>query len=106
MRHYPKYLVKAEDEFESFNFPQLERDIIIINKASVDIPQTLKADILISYTKNHSLKNEWISANPEFAELVTAGAVPTSNIASLFEASTQNSNFQQQLEKFLKVSIE
>ena len=106
MRHYPRYLVKAEDEFDSFNYPQLEMDIVKINETSVHVPQSLKAEILISFTKNRSLKNEMISANPVFAELVTTGDLPIGTISSLFEASTQNSHFQQQLERFLKANIE
>jgi hypothetical protein len=105
MRHYSKYLVKADDEFDSFNYPQLVQDIAQINETSVNVPQTLKAEILISFTKDHSLKNEWISVNPEFAELITTGELPTGNIASLFEASAKNSFFQQQLERFLQQSI-
>ncbi|MCU7552645.1 hypothetical protein OCK74_26230 [Chitinophagaceae bacterium LB-8] len=105
MRHYPKYLVKADDEFDSINFPQLVQDLNQINEASVNVPQTLKAEILISFTKIHSLKHEWINANPMFAELVTTGELPIGNIASLFEASSKNSYFQQQFERFLQQRI-
>jgi hypothetical protein len=105
MRHYPKYLIKTGDEFDSFNFPQITKDLNEINAVSVNLPCTLKAEILISYTKDHSLKNEWISANQEFAELVTTGALPIGNIVSLFEASSKNSFFQQQFEKFILESF-
>jgi hypothetical protein len=106
MRHYPKYLVKAEDVFDSFNYPQLEQDLNEINEATINVPQTLKAEILISYTKNHSLKNEWITANPQFSELVTTGELPISRISSLFEASSKNSVFQKQFEKYLQEGID
>lgn len=105
MRHYPKFLVKAEDEFDSFNYPQIGHDLDQINELSVNVPQLLKAEILISFTKNHSLKNEWISANPKFARLVTNGELPIGNIASLFEGSSKNSYFQNQFEQYLHQSI-
>jgi hypothetical protein len=105
MRHYPKYLVKAEDEFESFNYPQIEQDLDQINTTSYNVPQTLKAEILISFTKHHSLKNEWITANPQFVELVTTGELPIGNIVSLFEASFQNSYFQKQFELYVQQKI-
>ena len=98
MRHYPKFLVKLDDEFDSYNYPQIEKDIDYINETSVNVPQILKAEILISFTKNHSLKNEWISTNPEFAQLVTSGELPVDNITSLFEASSTNSYFQKKFE--------
>lgn len=105
MRYYPKYLVKDSDKFDSYNYPKIVEDIIVINEATMNVPKTLKADILISFTKNHSLKNEWITANPEFAKLVTTGILPVNNIAFLFEASSKNSFFQQQFEDFLKKSM-
>jgi hypothetical protein len=105
MLHYPKFLIKAEDQFDSFNYPQLLQDLDQINEASINIPQQMKAEILISFTKNHSLKNDWIVTNPKFAQLVTTGELPTGNIASLFEASSKNSLFQKQFELFLQQSI-
>ncbi len=105
MRHYQKYLVKAEDEFDSLNYPQIVQDLNQINEKSVNIPQTLKAEILIAFTKNHSLKNEWISANPKFAQLITTGELPIGNIVSLFEASSRNSFFQKQLERYLQQRV-
>jgi hypothetical protein len=105
MLHYSKFLVKAEDQFNSFNYPLLVQDLDQINEASVNVPHTLRAEILISFTKHHSLKNDWIAANPKFAALITSGALPIGNIASLFEASSKNSLFQKQLELFLQQSI-
>jgi hypothetical protein len=105
MLHYPTFHVKPEDKFDSFNYPQLVQDLNQINEASVLVPQKLKAEILISFTKNHSLKNDWIATNPKFTELVTTGALPIGKIASLFEASSTNSLFQKQFEVFLQKSI-
>lgn len=105
MVHYPTFLVQPEDKFDSFNYPQLVQDLHQINEASANVPQKLKAEILISFTKNHSLKNDWIAANPKFAALITSGALPIGNIASLFEASVKNSLFQKQFELFLQQSI-
>jgi hypothetical protein len=105
MRHYTKFLVKPEDEFDFSDFPQIELDIDQINEASVNVPQTWKAEILISFSKDHSLKHEWITANPRFAELVTTGELPINNIIALFEASSKNSIFQKQFELYLHQSI-
>lgn len=102
MRHYPKYLVKTEDEFHSFNFPQIEQDLDQIKEVSINVPHTFKAEILVSYTKNHSLKQELISANPLFAGLVTGNILPIANITSLFESSSRNSFFQKQFERYLE----
>lgn len=105
MLRYSKFHIKPEDNFDSFNYPQLTNDLNNIKEKSIDIPHVLKAEMLISFTKNHSLKNDWIAANPKFAALITTGALPIGNIASLFEASSKNSLFQKQFELFLQQSI-
>jgi hypothetical protein len=105
MLQYSKFHVKPEDNFDSFNYPQLVNDLNHINAASIDVPQKLKAEMLISFTKNHSLRNDWIAAYPKFASLITTGALPIGNITSLFEASSKNSLFQKQFELFLQQSI-
>ncbi|MDQ3845389.1 MAG: hypothetical protein M3342_15480 [Bacteroidota bacterium] len=87
MLTYTKYLIQESDQFDSTNYPHLVGELICINKALTMVPNAFQAEIIISYTKNHSLKLEWIKANPEFVQLVTSGALPISNIEALFEAS-------------------
>jgi hypothetical protein len=73
---------------------------------SFDFSQLFMYDMLISYTKKHSINLEWIDANPKFTELITSGDLPLSNIESLFEASAKNTSFQQQFEQFLRNCFE
>lgn len=97
-----KFLVNDGDEFNSSNYPELLTDLVTIVKGTANTPNAFRADILISLTKNHSLKMEWILANREFATLVTCGALPIGKIESLFEASGKNSSFTHQFEAYLK----
>ena len=101
MRAYNKYLIKEDDEFNSANYPNLINELTCINKAIEGVPNAFQTDILISYTKNHSLQLEWIKANPELTELVTYDALPISNMEALFEASHKNSAFRHQFEAYL-----
>ncbi|MBD0376508.1 MAG: hypothetical protein ICV51_12855 [Flavisolibacter sp.] len=102
---FTKYLIKDSDEFHSANYPNLVSELACIHKALTNVPNAFRANIIISYTKDHSLNLEWIKANPEFAQLVTSGALPISNIEALFEASTKNLVFRQQFEEYLKSSF-
>jgi hypothetical protein len=101
MLYYKKYLVKDNEGFNAENYPRLLSDLIQINEETAHIQPDFKADILISFAKKHSLKNEWIIANPEFTRLITSGELPVSTLESLFDSSSKNLFFQQQLEHYL-----
>ena len=105
MRPYTKYSIKDTDVFDSGNYPQLYTDLTRIKEGTAHTPDAFKADILISFTKNHSLKMEWLNANPEFAELVTSGALPIRHMEALFEASHRNSFFRNGFEEYVKNMI-
>ena len=61
-----------------------------------------KAEIIVSFLKNHCLQSEWVTANPVLAQLVTSKSVYSSRIESLFNSCENNPAFWQQLETYLK----
>ena len=101
MLKYTKNFIKDFDEFDINKYPDLSEDLNQISNRTADLPHVFKAEILISFAKTHSLKTEWIMANPKFVALVTSGVLPIANMESLFEASSKHFFFQQQLEQYL-----
>ena len=106
MKQYKKYLVRSTDQFDPVNFSSIIDEIQLINEATVSIPPFLKAEILISFLKDHSLNNNWTKANPELTDLVTSGSLLKGTIASLFESCHNNMVFRQDLETYLKKEFE
>jgi len=101
MLKYTKTFIKDFDEFDIDKYPDLVEDLNQISNRTADLSHLFKAEILISFAKTHSLKNEWITANPKFVEVVTSGVLPITNLESLFEASSKHFFFQQQLDQYL-----
>lgn len=106
MKHYNKYLVRSTDQFDPVNFSSITDEIQLINEGTVSIPPFFKAEILISFLKDHSLEDDWTKANPELTDLVTSGSLLKGNIKSLFESCHSNPVFRQDFETYLKKEFE
>lgn len=98
---YKKYLVKETDKFDPQRFSFVTDDIEAIRKQTEEVSSSFKAEIIISFLKNHSLENEWITANPALTGLVKSGTLSGGNIESLFESSNSNPYFRKQMEDFI-----
>ena len=102
MKQYNKYLISQSEQFNEENFSSLPDEIYNINEKTNKIPQIFKAEIIVSFLKDHSLNDNWIKANPELTELVISNTLFTGCIEALFESSRSNRVFQQDFENYLK----
>ena len=98
---YPQYFIDDHVQFEASDFPYVVKEIIKISEGTSELPQSFKAEILISFVKSHIIHGEWLKANPYFVDLVTSGALPMKNIESLFLASEKNQFFRTQFEIYI-----
>lgn len=73
---YAAYLVRENDSFDPQQFPRLVTDIDEITSKTTAINDRHKADILISFSVNNSLKPDWLEANQAFSALVVKGQLP------------------------------
>lgn len=105
MFQYPKYLIKEGDKFQPENFPSVMDEMTTIKEQTRYVSPAFKADIIVSYLKDHSLDNNWISANPELAKLISTGSLSTSNIEALFESCRNKPFFRNQMEEFLRQDL-
>ncbi len=101
-RKYNKYRVALTDEFDPANYSAVNDEICVINDRTDTVPIHFKADIIISFLKDHSLQNKWIDANPELTELVTSQGLFTGSIESLFDSCRTHPVFRQDLENYLR----
>ncbi len=99
---YANYTVGDIEQFNSKNYTDAVKEIFEIREGTTLMPDIFKADILISFTKTHSLKTSLLHDNPRFAEAITGSAFPVKHIESLFEASSKNSVFATQFEDYLR----
>ena len=102
MKQHQVYSIGDTDQFNAKDYSTLTDEVAFIVKQTAGMLPAYKEDIIVSYFKDHSLRNTWIIANPLLAKLVTSNTLPSSNIEALFDASRTNPVFRNQLEAFLK----
>ena len=102
MKQHQVYSIEITDQFNAKDYIMVKDEVAFIVKQTAGMLPVYKEDIIVSYFKDHSLRNTWITANPLLAKLVTSNALPSSNIEALFDASRTNPVFRNQLEAFLK----
>lgn len=75
----------SEDVFNADKYPEMAKELKILKEAATRMPVYFKGEIVISYLKSHSIKSEWIRANPELAMFIRNYSSKTTHIESLFE---------------------
>jgi hypothetical protein len=98
---YKKYLIKNADHFDPGHYTFIADDLSVMIDQIKHVAPGFKAEIIVSYLKNHSLQNEWVAANPELVQLVTSKSVYSGKIESLFDSCQNNPVFGQELETYL-----
>jgi hypothetical protein len=101
MKQHHVYSITDADRFDAYHYSTVTDEVAFIVKQIAGMLPVYKADIIISYFKDHSLKNTWIIANPLLSNLVTSNVLPSFNIEVLFDASRTNPAFRTQFEAFL-----
>jgi hypothetical protein len=99
--HYFRYVVKDTDQFDPANYPQIEDDLDTLIISMSQMPSTTNAEVVLSFTKDHSMQSAWVSSNPALAELISSKSLPVSNLEALFASCTQNLPFRRQLEAYI-----
>ena len=98
-------MLKSEEVFYENESPEMMKELSALGKLAAHTPVYFKAEIIISFLKNHSLKNNWIEANPVLAELMISGSSSTKHIESLFESSRGKKDFLLAYESYITVQL-
>ena len=101
MHQYSKYLISKTDHFDPDYFSSVSEEVDAINERVEYNSAIFRVEMIISFLKDHSLKKEWVEANPALADKINSGALFTGKIESLFESCRNNPDFMQQLEIYL-----
>jgi len=88
--------------FKATDYPSLSAEVHQVITDVRHTPVYYKSDIIISFLRDHSMKTEWIEANPVLAKIILSGSLVTKHIESLFDACRWNKPFRTQFERYLK----
>lgn len=99
------FIIHDNQRFTPQNFPNVVHELLGIKEGIAHIAIYFKAEIVISFLRDHRLQTAWIVGNPSLAKLVTSGTLQTSNLEGLFESCRNNKPFLKDLEDYLQIQL-
>lgn len=105
MNRYKKYNIKETDRFIPGYFMKAEEELNTLMAAISGYPGPFTELIILTYLKFHSLKEEWVNANPGLSALMTENTCPTNHLESLFTSSKDNIVFTREYEDYIRKQI-
>ena len=105
MFQYRKYNIRNTDQFRPDDYPKILNELSDISSGIAGLSGLHKEDIIVSFLKDHSLKNEWLTANPAVAGLITSKHFETTHLESLFDSCRVNIRFAEDLEDFVRKNV-
>lgn len=100
------FTIEADQKFAPSDFPSFKIEVEAIKRKLQEYPQQNATDIVISFTKNHSLKTEWLSNNPQLSGDIVSQKIKLGEIEELFKLSRTNIPFQNQLQEYLLAELQ
>lgn len=99
------FIIRDNERFIPQNFPNIVDELIGIKEGIAHLAIYFKAEIIVSYLRDHSLQTAWIEGNPPLAKMITSGSLQTSQLEGLFESCRNNKPFLKGLEDYLQIQL-
>jgi hypothetical protein len=96
------YHIKENDDFVPLNYPQVEKELIVLRDGIAYIQSKFKGEMVVSFFKDHCLRNEWVKDYPELTELIISRQFTTTHLQELFNACRTNKTFLVNFEQHIK----
>lgn len=96
MPRYKKYLIKAEDHFNESDYPWLRDDLDALQLKIENFSPGIKNKIVATIAKGKPVSNDDFEKNHSIADLLNS-----KKLEDLFDSSSHNQLFQQELEYYI-----
>src|SRR3954471_6528327 len=92
----------SKDVFTAEKSPEMVKELYTLKEKTAHTPVYFKTEIIISFLKKHSIKNEWIEANPVLTKLMTSNYCTTNHIEDLFSFYYNNKPYLLSYETYIR----
>jgi hypothetical protein len=96
------YLIGENDVFVPLDYPEIEKELSVIKNGVAHMHSKFKGEMIVSYFKDHCLKNEWVKDYPELTELIISRQFITTHLQALFSACRNNKAFLVKFEQHIQ----
>lgn len=102
---FNSFIIRDNEKFTPQNYPEVVKELTGIKEGIAHLAIYFKAEIIVSFLRDHSLHTDWIAGNPLLAQLVTSGDLKTLQLEGLFESCRNNKPFLKGLEEYLQIQL-
>jgi hypothetical protein len=99
------YEVTEDQKFDLQFYPEVQRELVIISNHLKQMKGDHKAEIVISFLKDHCIKTEWFKENDDVIKLITSRFFGTEHIEALFKGCKANRVFLNDFERCISTSL-
>lgn len=101
MATFQKFSIGQTDRFDPANFPQLQTSLQKIVEQLNREPAGPKAEMLLSFVKDHCIRSQYVTDHPGAASLISTKSLPLGVLEDLFESCRNNPSFKRELEDYI-----
>lgn len=102
---FHNYTIENTDRFAGEAYPEVVKEVAALTHHIGHISGRDKADMVISFLKDHCLASKWVLENRSLAQAITADTLEASHIESLFACCRANKLFLGDFEAYIKTQI-
>ncbi|HEY0654378.1 MAG TPA: hypothetical protein VGD65_14660 [Chryseosolibacter sp.] len=99
------YEVNEKDVFQLRFYPEVENELAIISTHLRNMRGDHKAEIVISFLKDHCIRTDWFKENADVITLITSRFLATEHIEALFKGGRNNPVFTGEFERCISSSV-
>lgn len=99
------FTIDQHQKFDPSDFPSFKLELNKLRTKMQEYPKQNAVDIITSFAKDHSLKNEWYVNNPNLCKDVANQEIRLKEIENIFSRSKTNPDFQQDLQNYLQAEL-
>jgi hypothetical protein len=98
---FAAYPIKDTDMFLIDRYPEVGSELFVICKHLNDMKGDHKAEIVISFLKDHSIRTAWFTGNDDVVKMITSGFLKTNHSEALFASCRHNRAFADDFERYI-----
>lgn len=99
------YEVKKQDAFQLQFYPEVQKELVIISGHLKQVSGNHKAEIVISFLKDHCIRTDWFEENNDVIKLITSRFFITEHMEALFNGSKGHTRFIAEFENCISKSL-
>jgi len=99
------YEIKEQDTFDLRFYPEVQNELLVITRHLKQLPGDHKAEIVISYLKDHCIATPWFKGNNDIIKFITSRQLDTPHMEALFNGCRNNRVFRNDFERCITTSL-